>query len=267
MNLDGSGFKEITRYPNNGRDPKFSPDRSKVVFVQQRRDSLTNNDEIFVMDADGTNRTQLTNSFDSSEGDPSYSPDGKQIVFQTRTAHIDHPGAGELGKMSCCGTRYTRLEITGNNPVFSPDGARILFSDDGIVIADPNGAKQKRLPQQGSQPSFSPDGKRIVFVSRRPFPKQHSGEPHLSRPIGITGMDVDGGNALRIVGGFEGYSSPVFAPNGNQIVFSAMHDWTDRDRKTGRRPSYDIYIVNTDGSGLKNLTNTPNIDEQNPDVR
>ena len=59
-----------------GDEPRFSPDGNKIVFVSRR----TKNNDIWLMNADGTEQMQLTPHPDDDEN-PSFSPDGKQIVF------------------------------------------------------------------------------------------------------------------------------------------------------------------------------------------
>ncbi len=69
----------------DGDEPRFSPDGKRIVFVSRR----TKDNEIWIMNADGSMQTQLT----SSPGDdinPSFSPDGSQIIFATkRTGNLD----------------------------------------------------------------------------------------------------------------------------------------------------------------------------------
>ncbi|MFC1562342.1 TolB family protein, partial [candidate division KSB1 bacterium] len=63
--------------------------------------------EIFVMNADGSNQTNLTNNSDY-DGNPSWSPDGSKIAFDS-----DRNGKWEIYIMNSDGTNQTRLT---NNP-------------------------------------------------------------------------------------------------------------------------------------------------------
>jgi len=60
-------------------DPAWSPDGSKIAFMSDRDGGDI---EIYVMNADGSHQTRLTNS-PGRDAHPSWSPDGKNIYFQS----------------------------------------------------------------------------------------------------------------------------------------------------------------------------------------
>jgi TolB protein len=81
MNADGSGGQtRLTRMIDTGAyasSPSWSPDGGKIAFESDRDGS---DSEIYVMNADGSDVTQLTNN-NASDGSPSWSPDGERIAF------------------------------------------------------------------------------------------------------------------------------------------------------------------------------------------
>ena len=83
--------------------PRFSPDGTKIVF-QSMRDG---NPEIYVMNADGSGQTRLTNheGFDMA---PSWSPDGSKIVFVTH-----REGPPMVYAMNADGSNLTKLAAGG----------------------------------------------------------------------------------------------------------------------------------------------------------
>ena len=60
------------------RDPSWSPDGEKIAF--DRSDFTGESREIYVMNADGSGQTRLTNN-NAVDRDPSWSPDGEKIAL------------------------------------------------------------------------------------------------------------------------------------------------------------------------------------------
>ena len=144
--------------------------QTKIAF-QSYRDG---NFEIYIMNADGSEPTRLTND-SADDVMPSWSPDGKKIAFQST-----RDGNFEVYIMNADGSKQTRLT---NNPAFdcmpswSPDGKKIAFSSerDGhtdlyvktdVYVMNTDGSKQTRLTNNSAMcSSCSPDGEKIAFYS------------------------------------------------------------------------------------------------------
>lgn len=63
MNPDGAGLTNLTNDLAQDVEPQWSPDGSKIVFTSSNRDGRTDNvRDVWVMNADGTGQTALTNS-------------------------------------------------------------------------------------------------------------------------------------------------------------------------------------------------------------
>lgn len=87
MNADGTDQRRLTFSPGEDAHPIYSPDGSKIVFHSRRTSTnpqVTNNLDIFVMDADGSNVQQLTFT-DAFEFFPVWSPDSTKIAFTGNT--------------------------------------------------------------------------------------------------------------------------------------------------------------------------------------
>ena len=80
MNSDGSDETRINKNPEFDEfHPSWSPDSSKIAFVSSREGL---DEEIYVMHADGSNPTRLTDRLGLDQG-PAWSPDGSKIAFHS----------------------------------------------------------------------------------------------------------------------------------------------------------------------------------------
>ena len=102
MNPDGSDETRITDNPDFDHfHPYWSPDGGKIVFYSNRDGG---DDEIYVMDVDGSNPTQLTSTF-GDNFDPAWSPDGSKIAFVSSRDGLDD----EIYVMDADGSNQPRL--------------------------------------------------------------------------------------------------------------------------------------------------------------
>ena len=108
------------------------------------------------------------------------------------------------------------------------------------------------------EPNISPDGKSIVFDSFRSHSEGVFPE--------VFSMDINGNNVLKLTEAkisskngnhYDYYSmdnSPQWLKDGQHIIFQREYDQYDYNIMQYKY-SYDLYIVNKDGTGLQNLTN------------
>lgn len=243
MNPDGSDQTRLTIDAGNDAGPSFSYNDNKIVY--------SSGAGIYVMSANGTGKTQLTNDGRT----PSFSHDGNRIVF---VSGLD----GGIYVMNADGSNPTRVPNVNPiggifGPVFSPDGTKIAFTDignvtfgnatDEIFIVNIDGSNLIRLtdtpgPGGNFEPKFHPDGSKIVFPSSRDGNEE------------IYVINVDGSNQTRLTttpqeDPYPENRRPTYSPDGSKIAFS-------RYIRFGTQ-SY-IYVMNSDGSNAVNLT--PNSD-------
>jgi dipeptidyl aminopeptidase/acylaminoacyl peptidase len=159
------------------RYPSYSPDGTQIAF----RGDLdlaepSGDEEIYVMDADGTNVRQLTSNADFDSA-PSWSPDGKRILFERAPAGTFTPGTEAQEKdvyvMRADGTDVRRLTDSpglDEGPEFSPDGTKIAFSSardrqQEIYVMDADGSNPRRLTDNPARDE-SPDWQGLPFDGR-----------------------------------------------------------------------------------------------------
>ncbi|MBA7571631.1 Tol-Pal system protein TolB [subsurface metagenome] len=205
---------------------------SKIAFSALRGNQM----EVYVMNADGSRQTRLTNN-EADDYLLSWSLDGSKIAFSS-----DRDGDWEIYVMNADGSNQVNLTNNPANemyPAWSPDGSKILFasSRDGnseIYVMDTDGSNQTRLTNNMANDTFqswSPDGSKIAFSSNRDGNWE------------IYAMDADGSNQTRLTSNGAEDDFPSWSPDGSKIAFSS-----DRD---GDR---EIYVMDADGSNQTRLT-------------
>jgi TolB protein len=189
----------------------------KIAFMSHR----DGNPEIYVMDADGSDQTRLTNDL-AEDKEPSFSPDGTKIAFISR-----RDGTPEIYVMNADGSDQTRLtddlDEDVRNPSFSADGTKIAFSTardrDGyyeVYVMDADGSDQTRLtndPSSDSEPSFSTDGTKIAFTSAR------------DRQFEIYVMNADGSDQTRLTTSSGGDFGPSFGGSPDTDGDALLDSW------------------------------------------
>ena len=172
VNADGTGLTNLSNDPTGcSYTPSWSPDGTKIMFMIE--DDYTS--RIYVMDADGSNQTQLTSNIEYSAV---WSPDGTKIAFVS-----ERDGAPEIYVMDADGSNQTNLTDTysvspyapyNDSPVWSPDGAQLAFSTDRdgqseIYVMDDDGTNLSRLTNSSGSdnPRWSADGLKIAFTTVR----------------------------------------------------------------------------------------------------
>ena len=146
---------------------QVSLEQTKIVFVSNR----DGNGEIYVMNADGSEQKNLTNS-PAYDGYPCWSRDGRRIAF---VSDSDGDGNGEIHIMNSDGSEQKKLtdDPTANLcPVWSPAGKIAFISlrngNPEIYVMNGDGSEQKRLTRNSlidESPCWSPDGNKIALYS------------------------------------------------------------------------------------------------------
>lgn len=175
---------------------------------------------------------------------PSYSPDGRLIVFVVD----DKQGRGDIYVMRNDGSERRPLTSGAESdasPSFFPDGERIAFSrssgpDSHIFTVNVDGSGLRPLTSGhygDGDPTVSPDGRRIAFVSDRdPDERGDRGDIFTIKPDGS-------GLRILIDGRLSDYD-PDYAPSGRRIAFAS-------NRGPG---TSNVFTARANGRDVKQLT-------------
>lgn len=210
-----------------------SPDGQRIAFVS-RRDG---NDEIYVMNADGSAQTRLTFS-PAADYAPAWSPDGSRISFVS-----NRDGNTELYVMRADGSAPVNITRhpadDGERHSWSPRTMEIAFASnrDGHfqlfgIHADGSGLRRLgRSSGNDQHPVWSPDGTRIAFDSDR------------IGQIQVYIADSSGSQATRVTTNSSLNAYPAWSPDGRLLAFISFRD---RDGE--------IYTIGPDGTDERRLT-------------
>jgi hypothetical protein len=185
---------------------------------------------IWVMNPDGSGKTQLTPNDGREDFDPAWSPDGAKLAFSSQF---------DLVVMAADGTGRVTLAPAVLGPSWSPDGTKLAFyssSYDDIYTINADGTGQVKVtndPTVDQDPAWSPDGTRIAFS--RSVVNTNYVEIHL--------VNVDGSGLGQLTTGGMDARFPTWSPDGTRIAFQAYDGL-----------GYRIWSVKPDGTGLTALT-------------
>ncbi len=211
--------------------------KGRIIFTSNRG----GNDDVYVMNADGTNQVRLTTA-PGSDWSGAWSPDYRWIAF-----YSDRDGNRQIYLMRQDGSGQRRVTSTSTcdwYPDWTPDGQQVVFqrapasdciADSDIVLRDlRSGAETTFEPDNGfsdDTPMVSPDGSKIAFASDR------------SGTFDIWVMNIDGSGLTRLTSDPLVDWGPKWSTDGSQILFTRF------DVSPGCCHG-DIYVMNSDGSGV-----------------
>ena len=186
---DANRTRQLTSGTNrdDGTQGLYWMSDGKLVFVSPSDDEI----DLWMMDADGANRKQLTTKTDGGNLSPRVTPDGRYIVFtSTRT------GQKHIWRMDADGNNQLQLSDgeDGTSPTISPDGLWVYYTAFGtepptsLRKVSIDGGASVRLPAKYyfDRPAVSPDGKLLVYQYRA------------DRTGGIAVMSLESGESLKL---------------------------------------------------------------------
>jgi TolB protein len=262
----------------------FSADAGQLIF-QATRPGVSNCDQIFTMNADGTD-IRMVSTGKGATTCAYFFPSGDRILYSSTHEHSPECpprpdySQGYVWPLHPFDIYTARpdgsdLRKIGSSPHYdaeatiSRDGSRIVFTStrDGdleIYTMNADGTDLRRLTQEPGYDGgafFSPDGTKIVYRARHPETAEELADyrrllgQDLIRPsrLDIYVMDVDGSNPVRVTDNGAANFAPYMHPDGARIIFSSnMDDPQERN--------FELYMINVDGTGLERITDSPEFD-------
>ncbi len=243
----------ITVEPTDTSEPTATPlgGGGRIIFSSEREEKYSY--DLYTMLPDGSEVMRITNTSDESELSASWSPDGKQIVYESRS-----PARTSYLYVMDIETGKRTLILKANRYVGDPDWteAGIVYYEGRctiescwsevekmtteIYIIQPDGSGRTALTFSSKWmrgPSLSPGLERIVYTAGSPY--------------ALHVMNADGSGQAPLIALPGDAIDPAWSPDGEWIVFA-----------TNRHVKFEIYMVRPDGTDLTRLTNDPHNDEQ-----
>ena len=249
----------LTNQNSSDRNPVWSPDGQHIAFESDRDKHF----QIYVMGSDGSNPRRLTDfrghNTSFSAASPSYSPDGKRITYSLRSNWWSPP-YNRVG-VSASDTsdshffiREFRESDLRMDPAWSPNGRQIAYvgNDFKLEVVDADGTDRMELFRYYcSYPVWSPNGRYVAFA--------HGGRRGGFEDVYVVRWDG---------------SNPRLLAQFNSDVHLSQTAWSSDNRRLAVASkadgNWEVYVVEVDGSGYRNLTNLSSSDwyaSYSPDAR
>jgi TolB protein len=239
MDGDGGNQRQITRFNNITKFPSLVPDGTKVAFTSWAKGRPA----IFVFSVDPVRDLRFYNQGASVNTTPSFTPDGKQIVY-----------ASSAGTERCCRIFIANLDGSGYRPISSSSAIEVepkvnpKTGNDIVFVSGRSGPQQiyrmnmdgadvERLtPGNGeaSNPSWHPNGQKIAFAWTQGY---------ATGAFNIFIMDVTSRDYVQLTHGEGKNENPTWSPDGTHIVFAST--------RAGRSQ---IFSMTADGKNVRQLT-------------
>ncbi|CAH9064023.1 Tol-Pal system protein TolB [Pseudoalteromonas sp. CIP111854] len=288
MAASGGEATQLTSDIGWQMQPRFSPDGQHIAFTSDQGGG----DNIWLMKADGTEQTAVTNETFRLLNSPAWSPDGDYLVARKHFTGTRSLGAGEVWMYHKSGGTGFQLTKRANDqkdlgePAFSPDGRYVYFSQDATPGKTFHYSKDsvagiykiKRYDRDTGEikvilsgmggairPTPSPDGKTLAYVKRDDFQSS------------LYLYDLASGKETKLYGNLERdmqetwaihgvYPTIAWTPDNENIVFWAggkIHQLAVKDKSIKTVE----FAVNTTKKIQKALRFAQNLDQDQFDVK
>ncbi len=238
VKTDGTGLTALTQSVTPSVVsywPEWSPDGTQIIFSSNRNLDASNNgvlstsDNIWLMNADGSGLTPLTQATQATSAYPKWSPNGQQIAFESD------------------------MSLTDPDPDSTPNDAT------NIWLMNADGTNQDALTSvttpsaDSTNLQWSPNGQQIVFASFRNLDESNSGALSSQNIWVIDVGDLDLQSLTQVTAVGVSSDLPQWSSNGNNIVFSSNRN-LDETNTGAPNLAENIWVMSSEGIELTALT-------------
>jgi acylaminoacyl-peptidase len=239
VNIDGSQNRPLTQGNQRDFSPVWSPDGSKIAYRSNGQDERV---KLFVLYLDTRESVALTNSA-NAPGSVTWSPDGQSLAFtqfvpKAKKSMLTIPGKPQGAEWNEPPIFIDELNYRSDGAGYLPSGKSQIFT----IGLSGGRARQRTFEDKNyGSPIWSADGKTLFFSAN--LNEDLIAEPANSE---IHQLDLSDGSIKTLTDRFGPDSNPVLSPDGKMIAYTGNDDSFQGYQVTN------LYIMNTDGSGVKN---------------
>ena len=254
MGRTGEAVKRVTRV---GFHPAWSPDGTRLVYASEKIELNPQNSNGHSTLSVVTVSTGEVRALSVSDGTtPSWSPHGQRIAY---TRRFGNPASADVYTIPAEGgtpVPVTTDLATDWGPVWSPDGGALYFVSDRSgsmnlwrVPIDEKTGRSRGGPEAITTPatslahvSLSGDGRQIAYTSALVT-------TNIQRLLLDPATATVRGEPSWLTSGSRRWSSPDPSPDGEWVAFYSLV-----------RPDGDVYVIRSDGTGLRQVTGDSAVD-------
>jgi Tol biopolymer transport system component len=266
--LIDESLTRLTNTPSIELAPAWSPDGDQIAYSQESGSVDSTSRSIWWRSLDGTKVFQVTADPNVCDTLPSYSPDGRELIFARAVRRRKNGFGGQVWDtwdvwmIRPDGTQPRRITSEGfyslSAPRFCRDGKWLIFDASPMGLDEisvitlvqllPDGSASRPEPitvaglgaSYVSEPTFAPDCETLAFTGET--------ASRFHYDIFLTKRDGSNPRALGVIAISRYNVSPAFTPDGKRIVFLSAERFA-----TGNRPVMSLWEIECGGSNPRRI--------------